>query len=114
MWKKRKEIKPDEERVIKDAAARARTTFDRAVNLLAYKPRSVVELRNSFDGKRMDEQPNRRRSTLKLEVTATLNDGQFCQRFRRRAMRGKHVGQASLRQKLGDEKARQGNGRGGD
>ncbi len=45
MWKKYKEIKPDAERVIKDSDRARRKTFDRAVNLLAYKPRSVVELR---------------------------------------------------------------------
>ena len=45
MWKRRKEIKPDAERVIKDIERARRKTFDRAVNLLAYKPRSVKELR---------------------------------------------------------------------
>ena len=45
MWRKRLEIKEDKDRIIKDAEKSRRRTFDRAVNLLTYKPRSIEELR---------------------------------------------------------------------
>jgi SOS response regulatory protein OraA/RecX len=43
--RKPRDIKPDEERVIKDPAKARERTMNRAFRLLAAKPRSVAELR---------------------------------------------------------------------
>src|SRR5512144_2442801 len=45
MWRKRVEIKPEGERIIKDLTRARERTMNRAVKLLAAKPRSTGELR---------------------------------------------------------------------
>ena len=45
MWRKRSEIKPEDERIIKDLTRARERTMNRAVKLLAAKPRSIGELR---------------------------------------------------------------------
>ena len=100
MWKKRKEIKPDEERVIKDASRARQKTFDRAVNLLAYKPRSVVELRTRLMEKEWTNSQIVEEVIVKLEGYGYLNDGQFAKDFAAAQLRGKPVGKRVLQQKL--------------
>jgi regulatory protein len=100
MWKKRKEIKPDEERVIKDASRARQKTFDRAVNLLAYKPRSVVELRTRLMEKEWTNSQIVEEVLIKLEGYGYLNDGQFAKDFAASQLRGKPIGKRVLRQKL--------------
>ena len=100
MWKKRKEIKPDEERVIKDAERARRKTFDRAVNLLAYKPRSVVELRTRLMEKEWTNSEIVEEVLLKLEGYGYVNDGQFARDYAASQLRGKPIGKRVLQQKL--------------
>jgi regulatory protein len=100
MWKKRKEIKPDAERVIKDENRASKKTFDRAVNLLAYKPRSVVELRNRLMEKEWTNSKIVEEVIVKLEGYGYLNDGQFAKDFAASQLRGKPIGKRVLQQKL--------------
>jgi regulatory protein len=100
MWKKRKEIKPDEERVIKNVERARQKTFDRAVNLLAYKPRSVVELRTRLMEKEWTNSAIVEEVIQKLEGYGYLNDGQFAKDFAASQLRGKPIGKRVLKQKL--------------
>ena len=100
MWKKRKEIKPDEERVIKDLERARRKTFDRAVNLLTYKPRSIVELRTRLMEKEWTNSQIVEEVLQKLESYGYLNDNQFAQDFAASQLRGKPIGKRVLKQKL--------------
>ena len=100
MWKRRKEIKPDEERVIKDAERARRKTFDRAVNLLTYKPRSVVELRARLMEKEWTNSQIVEEVIQKLEGYGYLNDNQFAKDFAASQLRGKPIGKRVLKQKL--------------
>ena len=100
MWKKYKQSKPDEERVIKDAERASRKTFDRAVNLLTYKPRSIVELRTRLMEKEWTNSAIVEEVIQKLEGYGYLNDGQFAKDFAASQLRGKPIGKRVLKQKL--------------
>jgi len=100
MWKKYKQIKPDEERVIKDVERARRKTFDRAVNLLGYKPRSVVELRTRLMEKEWTNSAIVEEVIVKLEGYGYLNDGQFANDFAASQIRQKPIGKRVLQQKL--------------
>lgn len=100
MWKKRKEIKPDDERVIKDLAKARQRTFDRAVNLLAYKPRSITELRERLFEKDWTNRAIIEEVIEKLEGYGYVNDAQFAQDFAASKLRQKPVGKRVLKQKL--------------
>ena len=105
MWKKRyKEIKPDGERVIKDVSRARRKTFDRAVNLLGYKPRSVTELRTRLMEKEWTNSEIVEEVIVKLEGYGYLNDGQFAKDFAASQLRGKPIGKRVLKQKLAMKK----------
>lgn len=100
MWKKRKETKPDAERVIKNVERARQKTFDRAVNLLAYKPRSVVELRARLMEKEWTNSQIVEEVLQKLESYGYLNDDQFAKDFAAAQLRGKPIGKRVLQQKL--------------
>ena len=100
MWKKYKQIKPDNERIIKDVERARRKTFDRAVNLLTYKPRSVVELRTRLMEKEWTNSEIVEEVILKLESYGYLNDGQFAKDFAASQIRQKPIGKRVLQQKL--------------
>ncbi len=104
MWKKRLEIKPDEERVIVNVERARQKTFDRAVNLLAYKPRSVVELRTRLMEKEWTNSVIVEEVIVKLEGYGYLNDGQFAKDFAASQLRGKPIGKRVLQQKLAMKK----------
>ncbi|MGI8787150.1 MAG: regulatory protein RecX [Pyrinomonadaceae bacterium] len=104
MWKRRKEIKPDEERVIKNIERARQKTFDRAVNLLAYKPRSVVELRTRLMEKDWTNSEIVETVIQKLEGYGYLNDGQFAKDFAASQIRQKPIGKRVLQQKLAMKK----------
>jgi regulatory protein len=100
MWKKRIEIKPDEERVIKNPERARQKTFDRAVNLLAYKPRSVTELRTRLMEKEWTNSQIVEEIIVKLEGYGYLNDKQYAENFAASQLRGKPIGKRVLQQKL--------------
>lgn len=100
IWKKRKEIIPDEERTIKNVERARQKTFDRAVNLLAFKPRSVVELRARLMEKEWTNSTIVEEVIQKLEGYGYLNDNQFAKDFAASQLRGKPIGKRVLQQKL--------------
>lgn len=88
---------PDSERAL-------RRTFDRAVNLLTYKPRSVRELRERLLEKDWTDETVVDRVIEKLEYYGYLNDGQFAKSFAASQIRQKPVGKRLLEQKLRQKK----------
>ncbi|MEZ5427406.1 MAG: RecX family transcriptional regulator [Pyrinomonadaceae bacterium] len=99
MWKKRKEIK-DEDRVIKDPERSRKKTFDRAVNLLTYKPRSITELRERLLEKPWTDHQIVEEVIEKLKKYNYLNDEQFAKDFAASKLRQKAVGKKRLRMDL--------------
>ncbi len=104
MWKQRKEITPDCERVIKDVEKSRQRTFDRAVNLLTYKPRSIKELRTRLMEKDWTNSEIVEEVLQKLEGYGYLNDAQFAKSFAASKIRQKPIGKRVLQQKLAERK----------
>lgn len=96
MWKRRKQIK-DEDRVIKNPERSRKKTFDRAVNLLTYKPRSIKELRERLLEKPWTNQEIVDEVIEKLEKYNYLNDEQFAKDFAASKIRRKAIGRRRLR-----------------
>ena len=107
MFKKRNwRVKPPEDaseekpkREINPEKARTRT-FDRAVNLLAFKPRSVSELRTRLLEKEWTSAEIVESVLEKLKEYNYLNDDQFAKSFAASKIREKPVGKRVLKQKL--------------
>ena len=104
MWKKWKEIKDDSERIIKDVEKSRTRTFDRAVNLLTYKPRSIKELRERLLEKDWTNEAIVAETIEKLEKYGYLNDAQFAKDFAASKLRQKPIGKRVLKQKLAQRK----------
>ncbi len=84
---------------------KARTkTFDRAVNLLAFKPRSVKELRERLLEKAWTNEEIVDAVLEKLKEYNYLNDEQFAKDFAASKLRGKPIGKRVLQQKLAMKK----------
>lgn len=90
-----KEINPEKSR---------RRTFDRAVNLLTYKPRSVKELRERLLEKDWTTAEIVEEVIEKLREYNYLNDAQFAKSFAASQIRQKPVGKRVLKQKLAQKK----------
>jgi regulatory protein len=103
MWRRKIEIK-DEDRVIEDAAKSRQRTFDRAVNLLTYKQRSIKELRERLLEKDWTNSAIVEEVIKKLESYGYLNDAQFAKSFAASKIRQKPVGKRVLQQKLAQRK----------
>ena len=111
MFKKRNwRVKPREEtaeekpkREINLDRARQKT-FDRAVNLLTYKPRSIAELRTRLLEKDWTTPEIVEAVLDKLKEYNYLNDEQFAQTFAASQIRQKPVGRRVLKQKLAMKK----------
>lgn len=104
MWRKRLEIKDEKDRIIKDAEKSRRKTFDRAVNLLTYKQRSVKELRERLLEKEWTNSEIVDAVIEKLKEYNYLNDAQFAKSFAASQIRQKPVGKRVLKQKLAMKK----------
>lgn len=104
MWQRRKQIKDDGERVIKDLEKSRARTFDRAVNLLTYKPRSIKELRERLLEKDWTNEAIVGEVIEKLEGYGYLNDARFAKDFAASKLRQKPVGKRVLKQKLAQRK----------
>ncbi len=104
MWRKRLELNADKERIIKDAEKARRKTFDRAVNLLTYKQRSVKELRERLLEKEWTNALIVDEVIEKLKFYGYLNDAQFAKSFAASQIRQKPVGKRVLKQKLAMKK----------
>ncbi len=109
MFKKRSwRVKPPEDaeakpREINPEKARQKT-FDRAVNLLAYKPRSEQELRIRLLEKEWTNAEIVEAVIAKLKEYNYLNDEQFASDFAASKLRGKPIGKRVLQQKLAQKK----------
>lgn len=104
MWRKTLELKAEKERVVKDAEKSRQRTFDRAVNLLTYKPRSIKELRERLLEKDWTNAAIVEEVVQKLESYGYLNDARFARDFAASRLRQKPVGKRVLRQKLAQRK----------
>lgn len=104
MWRKRKESIEDDERVIKDPVRSRERTMNRAVKLLAAKPRSVEELRERLLEKRWTDAEIVAAVIAKLEEYGYLNDQQYASDLAASKLRQKPIGKMKLQQSLGRKK----------
>lgn len=104
MWRKQQDAKPDEERVINDPE-RARTrTMNRAVKLLAAKPRSIGELRERLLEKSWTNAAIVEGVIEKLEEYKYLDDEQFAGDLAVSKLRQKPQGRRKLQQLMSRKK----------
>ena len=99
MWNKFKQIN-DEDRIIKNPERSRTKTFDRAVNLLTYKPRSIKELRDRLLEKIWTNQEIVDGVIEKLKSYGYLDDLQFAKSFAASKVRQKPIGKKRLRMDL--------------
>lgn len=104
MWRKRLQIKDEKERIIKDYKKSKERTMNRAVRLLAAKPRSVKELRERLLEKEWTNAAIVDEVLKKLEEYKYLDDGQFAKDFAASKLRQKPLGKRRLRQSLAQRK----------
>lgn len=104
MWRKYREIKPDEERVIADVEKARERTMNRAVKLLAAKPRSVGELRERLLEKNWTNEAIVDRVIEKLSEYKYLDDRQFASDLAVSKLRQKPQGKRRLLQALSQKK----------
>lgn len=83
--------------MIKNPERSRKKTFDRAVNLLTYKPRSIKELRERLLEKPWTNQEIVDEVIEKLEKYNYLNDEQFAKDFAASKIRRKAIGRRRLR-----------------
>jgi regulatory protein len=100
MRRKRINANDENERVIADPEKARKRTFDRAVNLLTFKPRSIKELRMRLLEKDWTNAAIVEDVIKTLETYGYLNDAQFAKDFAASKLRQKPVGKHVLRQKL--------------
>ncbi|NNE99950.1 MAG: RecX family transcriptional regulator [Pyrinomonadaceae bacterium] len=94
----------DEDRVIKDPERSRKKTFDRAVNLLTYKPRSIEEIRTRLLEKAWTNEEIVDGVIEKLKEYNYLNDEQYAASFASSKIRGKPIGKRRLAQDLKKKK----------
>jgi regulatory protein len=94
----------DEERVIKDPAKSRQKTFDRAVNLLTYKQRSIEELRTRLLEKAWTNQEIVDSVIEKLEEYNYLDDDVYAYNLASSKLRQKPIGKRRLMQDLSTKK----------
>jgi len=104
MWRKRKQIVPESERVIKDANKARVRTMNRAVRLLAAKPRSVGELRERLLEKSWTNSEIVDAVIGKLKDYKYLDDIQYATDIAAAKLRQKPQGKRRLQQKLSQKK----------
>ena len=104
MWRKRLEIKDEKERIIKDYKKAKERTMNRAVRLLAAKPRSVKELRERLLEKEWTNGAIVDEVLKKLEEYKYLDDNQFAEGFAAAKLRQKPLGKRRLKQTLSQKK----------
>jgi regulatory protein len=75
-------------------------TFERALNLLSYKPRSVAEMRSRLMEKDWAEQSVVDQVIARLEELGYLNDEQFAANFASSRLTAKPLGRTRLRRDL--------------
>jgi regulatory protein len=96
MWRKRVEPKKDEERIIKDVEKARERTMNRAVKLLAAKPRSVAELRERLLEKNWTNDAVVTAVIEKLKEYNYLDDAQYARNVALSKLRQKPQGKRRL------------------
>ena len=99
MRKFKKPIK-DEDRIIKDEDRSRKKTFDRAVNLLAFKPRSTEEMRVRLLEKPWTNDEIVGEVIEKLKHYNYLNDEEYAYSFASSKLRQKPIGKRRLEEDL--------------
>jgi regulatory protein len=96
VWRKRVEPKKDEERIIKDVEKARDRTMNRAVKLLAAKPRSVAELRQRLLEKNWTNDAIVTGVIEKLKEYNYLDDAQYARNVALSKLRQKPQGKRRL------------------
>lgn len=104
MWRKYKKPLANDERVIKNVEKSRKMTMNRAVRLLAAKPRSVEELRQRLMEKNWTNEEIVQTVLKKLEEYNYLDDEKFAKDFAASKLRQKPVGRRRLKQTLSKKK----------
>lgn len=104
MWRKRIELKEDKERIIKDFAHAKERTMNRAVKLLAAKPRSVGELRERLLEKNWTNSEIVDQVLEKLKEYSYLDDRKYAGDLALSKLRQKQQGERRLKQSLSQKK----------
>lgn len=104
MWRKRKRVIDEDDRVVKDAARSRVRTMNRAVKLLAAKPRSVGELRERLLEKLWTNTDIVDAVIEKLKEYKYLDDEQFARDFAASKLRQKPQGRMKLQQTMSRKK----------
>lgn len=104
MWRKRLDLKDDKDRIIEDVEKARARTMNRAVKLLAAKPRSIGELRERLLEKNWTNEAIVDRVIAKLEEYKYLDDQQFAADLAVSKLRQKPQGKRRLLQSLSTKK----------
>ena len=104
MWRKRLEITDEKDRIIKDYAKSKERTMNRAVMLLAAKPRSVKELRERLLEKEWTNGAIVDEVLEKLKEYDYLDDEQYAKTLASSKLRQKPMGKRLLKQRLSQKK----------
>src|SRR6185369_2893405 len=104
MWQKRSEITPESERIIKDPARARERTMNRAVKLLAAKPRSAAELRERLLEKSWTNTEIVDGVIEKLKEYKFVDDRQFADDLALSKLRQKPQGKRRLQQTMSQKK----------
>ncbi len=104
MWRKRLDLKDDKDRIIADVEKARERTMNRAVKLLAAKPRSIGELRERLLEKNWTNAAIVDRVIAKLEEYKYLDDQQFAADLAVSKLRQKPQGKRRLLQSLSTKK----------
>ena len=104
MWRRRPETNEKRERVVKDAERSRERTMNRAVKLLAAKPRSVAELRDRLLEKLWTDEAIVDGVIEKLKEYKYLDDEQFARDVAVSKLRQKPQGKRRLQQAMSQKK----------
>ncbi len=104
MWGRRRQLVDEEKRVIKDAERSRERTMNRAVKLLAAKPRSIAELRQRLLEKLWTNEEIVDAVIEKLKEYKYLDDDQFARDLAVSRLRQKPQGKRRLQQSMSQKK----------
>lgn len=104
MWRRRTKKADDERRVVKDEARSRERTMNRAVKLLAAKPRSVGELRERLLEKMWTNEQIVDAVIAKLREYKYLDDEQFARDLAVSKLRQRPQGKRKLQQTMSQKK----------
>ncbi len=104
MWQKRGKVIDEADRVVTDPLRARERTMNRALKLLAVKPRSISEMRERLLEKRWTNESVVDDVIESLKVYKYLDDEQFARDFAMSKLRQKPIGRRRLQQTLSQRK----------